>query len=138
MHVKNVYDDIFQYHHEDTDIFEKTFRKERDSVINALNSFGNPFKEKEPGLINIVTRHILGDTAAQSVHKAKGIGIQKSTEFLEDRIIKHTVSLYNHIKMNKLPLFREKVCTSKKGKDLVFSLKKERQLYANLYVSAQS
>ena len=48
------------------------------------------------------------------------------------------MSLYDHIKKNKLPLFKKKVCIPKKGKDFVFSLKKERQLYANLYVSAQS
>ena len=36
--------------------------------------------------INIVTRHILYDTAAQSVHKAREIGLQKCSAFLE-RII---------------------------------------------------
>ena len=62
-HIK-IDEDTFQYHHEDTGIFEKTFRRERDAVVNAFNSFGNHFKEKESGLINIVIRHILDETAA--------------------------------------------------------------------------
>ena len=89
-------EDTFQYHHEDTDIFEKRFRRERDAVVNAFNSFGNPFKEKESGLINIVTLHILDDTAAQSVHEAREIGLQKCSDILEERIINQATSLYDH------------------------------------------
>ena len=57
-------EDTFQYCHEDTDISKKTFHRECDAVVNMFNSFGNPFKEKESGLINIATLHILDDTAA--------------------------------------------------------------------------
>ena len=39
----DVWDGIFQLHHEDTDAFEKTFRLETLAVIEVLKSIGNSF-----------------------------------------------------------------------------------------------
>ena len=120
-------EDEFRYHHEDTDIFESTFCKERKAVINAFKMLGNPFEEKEPGLVNIATRHVLDDAAAQSARKA------------DKRLVQQTKSLYHNIKTKKLQLFRKKYYISAgKQKEILASSKSERQLYASLYVGAQS
>ena len=39
----DVWDGIFQLHHEDTDAFEKTFRLETLAVKEVLKSIGNSF-----------------------------------------------------------------------------------------------
>ena len=34
-------------HHEDTDLYEKNFRKDQNSFLGALMEYGNPFCEEE-------------------------------------------------------------------------------------------
>ena len=52
-------------HHEDTDNFECQFRQDRDKLLNSFKRFGNPFIESEKELINIYSRQVLPESAAQ-------------------------------------------------------------------------
>ena len=108
----------FNLHHEDTDTFEKNFRKDRLALTKAFKSLGNPFLEEESGLVNIATRQVLDDAASKSVREAKCIG--------------KTKSVYENIKMNRLPIFRNKnEVRTGRGKQEVKLLKNERHLYAS-------
>ena len=67
-------DEIFRSHHEDTDSFENTFRKENEALFVAFDETGNPFAETEEGLVQLATKHVLDDGATKSVREAKVLG----------------------------------------------------------------
>ena len=51
----------FQYHHEDTDVFELKFRSNRENLLAAFEEFGNPFNECESNLMKTVSKVVLGE-----------------------------------------------------------------------------
>jgi hypothetical protein len=68
------------------------------------------------------------------------IGEAQYATFVTERLkIVDLFSLYETVKGNSLPLFRQKhVIKLSKLKQKVVSLNSERRLYANLYVACQS
>ena len=122
----------FNLHHEDTDTFEKNFRKDRLALTKAFKSLGNPYLEEVSGLVNIATRQVLDDDASKSVREAKCIGLTQSTEFRIERSESKIKSVYENTKMNRLPIFRNKnEVRTGRGKQEVKLLKNERHLYAS-------
>ena len=61
-------------HHEDTKLFENTFRLNRSALIKAYENFANPFEVSNSQLVNIVSMEILPTEAGQSVMSARSIG----------------------------------------------------------------
>ena len=126
------------FHHEDTDSHEKRFRKNVLSFKTAFDELGNPFEEGDI-LINVVSKHIMNESAATSVRVAYATGKKQYDEYLNDRLVTGKVSIYAPISKNKLPLFREKnTLTTTKAKLQIVSLKQDCKLFASLYVSCQS
>ena len=76
-----------ELHHEDTESFEKDFRKDRDSLIASILEYGNPFEEEEQNLVHITSRHVLDDVATKSVKEAKRIGEDQYTAIVNERLI---------------------------------------------------
>ena len=132
-------DEGFRHHHEDTDAFENKLRDDTDKFFNAFLEFGNPFEEEGSYLIHLTTKFVLGDNVAKSTRDAETIGRKQSSQFVTDRLIERTKSLYDVIHQNKLPLFRQQnaVKISKAAKDVKL-LKDDRRLFSNLYVACQS
>ena len=98
----------FQPHHEDNVSYEKTFRQYRESLLAPFLKYVNPFEEKQKNLVNIQSRIILRDESSMSVFNACDIGIKKCLQFRKDRLVTNKVSLYDHITLNKLPLFHQR------------------------------
>ena len=67
-----------------------------------------PFLEEESGLVNIATQQVLDDAASKSVREAKCIGVTQSAEFRIERLESKTKSVDENIKMNRLPISRNK------------------------------
>lgn len=124
-------------HHEDTDSFEKQFRKGVLSFRNTFEEIGNPFEERNI-LINVVSKHIMNESAAQSVRTALNIGQQQYEDYVQNRLIRCKHSIYAPISRSKLALFREKIAvTTSKAKLKAISLKQDCKLFASLYVACQ-
>ena len=51
----------FHSHHEYTEAFEKAFRVDAETLLNAYIECGNPFQEREDGLVHLLSKHVLGD-----------------------------------------------------------------------------
>ena len=62
-----------EHHHKNTDNFETQFRQDRASLLNSFNQVCNPFQENENELINLYSKHILPESAADSVKYANEI-----------------------------------------------------------------
>ena len=129
----------FHSHHENTEAFEKAFRVDAETLLNAYTECGNPFQEREDGLVHLVSKHVLDEKASRSVKEANEIGQNQYDLFVSERLQKKNASIYDTVKKNNLPLFRQKnsIITNKSRKKMV-SLASDRRLYANLYVACQS
>ena len=126
-------------HHEKTPTFEATFKKDKSAFIEAFLELGKPFRENENHLIHIIFKHVLDESAANSVRKASKIGSLIRNVVVE-RIQGNTKSIYDKIKKkNNFPLFQSKnSIVTNKSKQKIVSLHTECRLYASLYITCQS
>ena len=83
--------------HEDTDLHEKNFRKDRNSFLRAIMEYGNPFREEEPVLVQIVSKHIADENATSSAKRARETDLNQFDSFINDRLRNGTASLYDNI-----------------------------------------
>ena len=131
--------DASALHHEDTSLFEKTFREDRDAFLRVFLEYGNPFKEHDEALVHIISKYVLDENASKSVRSAKNISQNQYDTFVQERLQKWTVSLHDNLKKNNISLFRQKYSIkTSKTKQKVISLNSDRRLYANLYIACQS
>ena len=113
-------------HHEDTKQFESKFIKDCTALHQAFETWGNPFEEEEPGLVQYTTKLVMSEKEEKSVKEARYLGLKQYQEFDQNR-----KSLYNPIRKNKLPLFRQKntVVASNK-KQQAISMKERINLFS--------
>ena len=83
--------------HEDTDLHEKNFRKDRNSFLEAMMEYGNPFPEEEPMLVQIVSKHAVDENATSSAKRAREIDLNQFDSFINDRLRNGTATLYDNI-----------------------------------------
>ena len=125
-------------HHEDSNSFEKRFRKDVASLEATLSEIGNPFDEGDI-LFQIMTKNVMADPSIKSVQNAKKIGEAQYQAYVRERLLTCKKSIYEVIPKNKLSLFRNKNAVKfSKEKLKVVSLQQDRKLYASLYVACQS
>lgn len=103
-------------YHGDTDLYEKNFKNDRNSILEALMEDGNPFCEEESILVKIVLKHVLDENATSSARCARENALNQFDCFVDDQLRNGTTSLYDNITKNNLLLFRSKntVVTSSK------------------------
>ena len=98
----------------------KDFRDDTEKFYATFNECGNPFKESEVGLLNVVNKFIVDSKENESVSNAYVRGKTQYDEFVNDRLHTRNKSIYLPLKSNKFLLFRQNnsVKTSKvKKKD---------------------
>ena len=122
------------YHHEDTSAYEGKFKNDCAALHEAFETYGNPFEEEEPGLVQFTLRKALPNAAADCVLEAFQIGMEQYTKFSLE-----SGSLYDSIKKNKLPLFRKKndVVGSRKKQETV-SMKVRISLLQELFIGCKT
>ena len=76
----NAREGIFQLHYEDTDVFEKIFRLETLTVIEAFKSIGNSFLETESYLIHITRKHNIKKNNLPLLFKKNSIASSNSKQ----------------------------------------------------------
>ena len=119
-------------HHEDTKVFENRFRDDVNTFFEELNSRGNPFLLLGDELENIFSKSVMSLECSKSVRDAYSIGKEAYEKYCAERLVSGTASIYDTIKMNKLPLFRQKnIVRTPKTKLQILSLKADCQLFSS-------
>ena len=68
-------DDCYQFHHENTNNFEKKFRSDSNKIFEDFLNNGNPFVECEQDLVNFVSKTVVNKESLESVREAISISI---------------------------------------------------------------
>ena len=99
---------------------------------------GNPFFKNSEDLLVLDTRDIAGKNVINTVNSIEAIGKEQFHDFVNKRLKSTTISLFDPIRKNKLPLFSQVTtkATSKSQTELV-TLKKNCQLFSQLYIACQ-
>ena len=65
------------------------------SLYTSFHNLGNPFKEKEKNLVQIVTKVFLDSEASTSIKIAQQLGENQYNEFVRERIYDNKEPFYN-------------------------------------------
>ena len=126
-------------HLEDTDAFERKFRKDVESLVGAFKEIGNPFTEKiKDKLVQISSKTVMNDEASDAVKNALKTGTQQFEQFIEERLYKKEVSLHSVISKNKFNVFQDRNLSISTSKVKIATLKADRKLFSRLYIACQS
>ena len=92
-------------HHEVQRSSQVSFFKDMKSLVTTIKDFGNPFLEESEDLIVMDTKEIAGAAAVTILCQIEAIGKQQFNQFITERLLNRTKSLYDPIKRNKVSLF---------------------------------
>ena len=130
-------DYCYQFHHGNTDNFEKTFQSGSNKLFEDFFNNDNIFVECEQDLVNVMSKTVVNKESLKSVLETLSIGTVQKSDFIEERLVKKIMSLYDDIKMNKLLLLNSTVA-SKSSKEKIKLVKTDCRLFSNLYIASQS
>ena len=82
--------DCYQFHHENTENSEKTFRKNSNKIFEDFINNGNPFVECEQHLVNVVFKTVANKESSKSVWEVLSIGMVQKSDFIEESLVKKT------------------------------------------------
>ena len=82
-----------------------SFFKDMKSLVTTIEDFGNPFLGESEDLIVMDTKEIAGPAAVTVLCQIEAIGKQQCNQFITERLLNRTKSLYDPIKRNKVSLF---------------------------------
>ena len=125
-------------HHEQTDGFQKRFRKHVTDLVCVFEEMGNPFLEVSPDLLVLDTHNIMVAIVVNTVNNIEKEGEQQYIEFANARLKGNQKSICEPIHMNKFPLFSSphpRKVSSKKEETT--TLKKSCHLFSQLYIACQ-
>ena len=92
-------------HHEDTNAFEKQFRKDVKALCNVFEIHGNPFDDPDDNLVHLISKMIMNEEAVDSVKRAKDLGEKQFHQYVEKRLIKCEVPIHEKIEKTSLCYF---------------------------------
>lgn len=123
-------------HHEQTASYQKKFLNRCVSLKTCFEETGNPFLDNGTELIALDTRVVAPVTAVTNLLTAEKSGNEEYTEFVKQRLVDGSKSLYEPIKKSKIRIFDQKL---KKNEplDKIKSLKVDILLYSRLFIVAR-
>lgn len=89
-------------HHEAEASFQVSFTRDVNALVATLNEMGNPFMEESNDLLVLDTKDISGPAATTRMCQIESLGIDQCNEFLTERLVRRTKSIYDPIKRNTL------------------------------------
>ena len=126
-------------HHEVQRSFQVSFFKDVKSLVTTIDDFGNPFLEESEDFIVLDTKEIAGPASFSILRQIEAVGKEQCNQFITERLLNRTKSVYDPIKGNKVSLFnfsppKESCKTSQQ----LSSMKSDCALFARLYISRQT
>ena len=113
------------------------FQTQVKALVEAMETFGNPFKEDSGDVLVLDTKDIASEQVVATVNGIENAGQQQFQMFLEERLVKHKKEVTDVIKRNKFALFSNPRKSPSKEKQDVASLKQNCNLFSQLYISCQ-
>lgn len=111
------------------------FQTQVKALVEAMETFGNPFKEDSGDVLVLDTKDIASEQVVATVNGIENAGQQQFQMFLEERLVKHKKEVTGVIKLNKFALFSNPRKSPSKEKQDVTSLKQNCNLFSQLYIS---
>ena len=90
------------HHHEEINSVQKTSTKQVSSLCEVINDMGNPFKETSKDLLDLDSHDILDKGSVEVIANVRSLGKKQFEDFMKERIIERSSSLFMPIKLNKL------------------------------------
>lgn len=128
-----------ELHHEQYPAFQTKFLRQVRAVETSIQEFGNPFQEQAKDLIVLDTRTIADTDIVNTLNNLETNGNELYREFVEERLVKKTSSIFEPIKKRKTRIFAN-VKKSKTSKQIetVKALKSDVNLFSKLFISCQN
>ena len=92
-------------HHEVQRSFQVSFFKDVKSLVTTIEDFGNPFLEESEDLIVLDTKEIAAPASVTILRQIEAVGKEQCNQFITERLLNRTKSLYDPIKRNKVSFF---------------------------------
>ncbi|MES9882849.1 MAG: hypothetical protein ABW185_18430 [Sedimenticola sp.] len=125
-------------HHEDTPGKQVEFLKNVKSLVATMTDMGNPFSDTSGDLLVIDTREVVDVAVVDAVRKVDQLGEKQRDEFFKTRLVERTTQLSDRIPKNKLQLLKRRSEKDKShSQEQVKSMKRDRNLFATLYIASQ-
>ncbi|KAK3915994.1 Putative aryl-alcohol dehydrogenase AAD10 [Frankliniella fusca] len=120
-------------HHEQTRSYQARFADFYTSLKDSFMECQNPFTVTGPSLIVIdESRVVMDDTAVKALMKAGERGLAMYQEFVDERLVTKTKSIYDPMKKCKFSIFKgPKKCAPV---STIKQLKSEVQLFSRLFI----
>ena len=130
-------EDIGIKHHEQTSSRQHRVSAQVLNLVKVISSMDNPFLEQSQDLLVLDTRNIMHENVINTINTIEKIGKEQFHKFFEDRLRTRKKSLFDPISKNNLPIFSRATKKLTKDQSQVASLKKNCQLFSQLYISCQ-
>ena len=128
-------------HHEEIVAFQKRFKTHVDCLVSEIKKFGNPFivNDEECELVQLDTRDVVGPNIVKSINEIKRVGKEQVDQFVKERLVTKAKDIDAPIKKNKLSLFSSgnTISSQNSSKNEKKELKRDRKLFAQLFITAQ-
>ena len=95
-------------HHEERPSVQNSFRREIKSLIAKMEEFGNPFEDDSETLSNLQSKQVVASSVAVDVNKTFDLGKAQYNQFVTERLVERSVSIFQPLKQNKIALFVSK------------------------------
>ena len=128
-------------HHEQRKGVQKAFKKQVKSLSTTITEMGNHFQESTTDLLVLDTQDIMLPSVVETAKTSESMGQNQYREFVAERLEARSKSLFEPIKLNKLPLFSSHSLTSSQKRNAFVASSKQNvalfSLLYHVYVSCQ-
>ena len=125
-------------HHQQTLGVQTAFKKEVSSLVETLIELGNPFEECCDELVVLHSRHVVNCTIAD-VASVREVGRTQYGDFVKERLVDRSVSIYAPLKRNNLALFKsQRSSLLTKSSQRLKSVQNDCSLFSRLYIGCQT
>jgi len=108
------------------------------SLVNEIEEMANPFSDDSSDLVTLHTNAIMPEKVVNTIKTAEDIGIEQYQAFTEERLGGTSMSLYDTIRKNNLPLFKSGQKKGTRNSTKKTTMKSDVRLFSRMYISCQS
>ena len=117
-------------HHEEGLATQKRFQEQVNSLVCAIENFGNPFEDSGSELLVLNSRICVHESVIEAAQTIEKIAKKQYHDYYDKVILRRTSSIHDTIKKNKLPLFKHpKPKTKSKSSQQLTSQRNNTSLY---------
>ncbi|CAH0381202.1 unnamed protein product [Bemisia tabaci] len=124
-------------HHESSAAFQSLFFKHVQALIQTIDDAGNPFEGPNQELQNLQNKLIISGTGVAELEALRDYGSNAFEDFVRDRLIEGTDSVFSPLKKHDVNLFRPKSKVKNKSQLSMKSIKSDASLFSRLYIVCQ-